>query len=1135
MSDRTNRERKSGGRAGRNSAHDRLLSAFLVFILFLSLGEFGFPGADVRAASPASAPAISHQPGNATFARSATLRLYVNASSVDGGYLTYQWYRSAMYGSPVAGQGGDGGLTDGQKDTIAAGAAAIPDAADATLTVTSPAAEGFYYYWCEITNHLDIDGDSRADGADETAAIRSAFAAAKIISRASKAAAEKYDTYQYLYPSLQNGDFSILNQTAGLAVDIVADGTGFPGYGWQTTHYHATPGGRDIEVRGNANLTDVYPTNAYTGYGFREQDELLPSQHGVFCELSAFAYSSIFQEISTVPGKIYEWSIDHITRPPYPDASGNNPDVLAVVVGASINEAADYGSTVSYYNKDSASTDIGAAATTIPKGGPYVYGVNQYSYFNAIVNQVMTENGITAGTSASTNPDHYFGALFNSVDRSYTTSYNGSVYYVFLSSATRDTAEVTVNGSRWRHRSGVYTVPAGQGTSVFAFVNIHSTNPGSGNVLDNIAFDTGSPVNPGTDITYTADTSLSAYTKEGYAYGLAEVRGSSVIRLAGLDAYYNSSAASPDSALGAGCWYDGFGDGGLIEFKSLTPGKTYRIIGIPAKAVNPGLHTNESVNNVLDEGYYLDLQILPAAAEGSSTAASLSAELYDSGSKGRVVLANARNDVQYALLAGDASDPDTDGPALPGAAPGGSAWSSDAGGDLVFNGLAPGAYYYLVARPLGYTEVTYAGAAYLDDGVTPAYVRIYIPSSTEAEDIDPADVSRAADNPTTDSITVQTDTGYVYAVYDIATGAFADGVTHAGDGSPLTVAGLDPAKAYQVARRLTAGDTWLRGIRVYPLPEAWTIDYLNATLGSGMAHDPPPSNVEFRIQASDGTWLIGNDNDGGTWRRAMGSAIINLAATDENLLNMLETLGATGMTVSCRTAAGLDGYSGKSVSMPSSLWVPARPDPPEEGAAKDFTRDYSDENFAPAAGRVVAYRNTSGTYVPVDGDLSETWSFEDAGWSGNAEVEFRVQIPAEADVSFASRSAQCTIPKRPPAPELSGAALSGGDIILSGLSPGAYCQFRIVNAPAWDSTQLLVDGGGQATIPSVGSNKYEIRYAATSSDPASFPLEISSPLGVSPVNLGSMVYGSDADGIETPVTVSNLIRTTPSRARRRSK
>ena len=38
-------------------------------------------------------PVISRQPANATYAENATARFYVNAHSIDGGYLTYQWYR----------------------------------------------------------------------------------------------------------------------------------------------------------------------------------------------------------------------------------------------------------------------------------------------------------------------------------------------------------------------------------------------------------------------------------------------------------------------------------------------------------------------------------------------------------------------------------------------------------------------------------------------------------------------------------------------------------------------------------------------------------------------------------------------------------------------------------------------------------------------------------------------------------------------------------------------------------------------------------------------------------------------------------------------------------------------------------
>jgi hypothetical protein len=174
-----------------------------------------------------------------------------------------------------------------------------------------------------------------------------------------------------------------------------------------------------------------------------------------------------------------------------------------------------------------------------------------YTHFNAIATQVMNDEGITI---AQCNENR--GATFNDVDRTYATAYGGKVYYVFISADDRDTS--------FRHRTGSYTIPAGQGTTVFGFVSVSS--PGgdaSGNILDNITFASGNPISPGQKVSFTSEAQLSAATKPGYAYGLAEIRGSTAQPLVGSAAafyyyyYYYGAGANPEQPItaNAGGWY----------------------------------------------------------------------------------------------------------------------------------------------------------------------------------------------------------------------------------------------------------------------------------------------------------------------------------------------------------------------------------------------------------------------------------------------------------------------------------------------------------------------------------------------------------------------------------------------------
>jgi hypothetical protein len=127
---------------------------------------------------------------------------------------------------------------------------------------------------------------------------------------------------------------------------------------------------------------------------------------------------------------------------------------------------------------------------------------------------------------------------------------------------------------------------------VFAFVPI-TLNNDYGNLIDNITFASGSPVAQSPAIEYDNDVSLSAATKAGYIYGLAEVRGSSVSVIANAQVVNDpdGAGASPETPLaidygqGNGGWYSStlFDAGDVITFKGLTADATYQYrINTPA-------------------------------------------------------------------------------------------------------------------------------------------------------------------------------------------------------------------------------------------------------------------------------------------------------------------------------------------------------------------------------------------------------------------------------------------------------------------------------------------------------------------------------------------------------------------------
>ena len=353
--------------------------------------------------------------------------------------------------------------------------------------------------------------------------------------------------------------------------------TSYPSVGayWNTTH-----DGHTSEENGGFIGNPAYPrkvleTSPSKTYN-SPNTEYYTNNDTRVAELSPYIACSNYQEIATVPGRIYEWSIDHAARISQASAIQS----MAVVIGPAVNMASDYddfGITPRW--KDD-------SAVTPPN---YPYGTNYTTYFYDVLNKFAQDSGIVVADLRTMDPTDA---------APHTTTYGGNTYYIYLASDVKD--------KTFDHHTGVYTVPEGQGTTVFGFVPI-TLDGSTGNLIDNIVFASGSPVAPSPAITYGSDVSISVPTKAGYVYGIAEVRGSSVSLVPDATAFYDPDGAggSPEAeiqkttGLGIDGWYstDGadapFDNGGVIAFGNLTPGKTYRIVGIPLPAVNEGLHVNE--------------------------------------------------------------------------------------------------------------------------------------------------------------------------------------------------------------------------------------------------------------------------------------------------------------------------------------------------------------------------------------------------------------------------------------------------------------------------------------------------------------------------------------------------------------
>jgi hypothetical protein len=1059
----------------------------------------------LQAAAP---PQIFGQPSAATYSKQAAARFYVNAASVDGGYLTYQWYRSGPFTNPFADPNG------ADKNAIITHASKYAEGTTATLTTTTPNVAGYFYYWVEITNYKD----------GGTASIESIFALTKVVDR-------------LLPDELKNGDFEHWYMPGG-----IKDGTTFPAQPSQENTFYAqfekfnTTGSGWLMTGGEAEDTDIFNningwytthqtgalsyaygyvnstgstpvTGGYIELGTPSRMYGLPDEgHGFYtAELNADVLSTLYQTVGTVPGKIYEWSLDYGTRSV--NAIGSVAKIrLAVVIGKALNGSGDY--------------DAATTTNNRYKSALYPYGLNNDTYFNDIVSKIANPATVADGIHMVT--------------------YNGSTYYVYLMTINNGNAS---QRGVWFHHSGVYTVPTGQGTTVFGFVGMtfNSSNGivmiSSGNNLDNVSFASGSPLLPEQNVSFTNIGRLSVPTKAGYAYGLAELRGSSLSMVSGLSAFYDpdgEGGTSPEApitetaGLGTGDWYTtdagntAFETGGLITFKGLVPGKTYRIVGIPAKAINPGLNTNMSPMYVLDEGYYADVRILSASAvddPGAQTGNILVETYFDAGAgttRARITLEHARNDVEYALLADNAGQPKTDQPVY--------SWVPGDDDDyLTFDNLDLDTRYYLVARPRGYVEITYAAAD------SPIPVRT---PAGNVQEILPADLSRNPDK--TSIILSNSVAAQEYAVVDPETGTVIEKKDGTGDGSPLTFTGLDASKAYQVRTRLKtrndsdeSDDYWLKGVRVFPYPDEFTVYYAEEVIRSAMTSENPsghiPTNVEYRIQAEPagiGNWIAG---DVDRWALSPGNqpidlASLSLAGGSRSILDTLETLDVDAVLTYRFHLQGWSGYPCPVVVPEGTLSIPKRPAPPVSPA--DYTFNYAEEKITAGAAELDFAETGSPAWTSVAAAGDRT--FAAAGWGeGAAKTPFRVRFPATASSFASSPNRMDTIPARPRAPVV-GIAESGGKIYAVELTENtAYEYYKNDESMAW--TDLLTGPGETQKELAAGFSATDvchIRLKATATAPASFtaiPFSLLS-IDIDPITYS---YGFGAAPAPHDVTVIN--------------
>lgn len=1171
---------------GASILHPRLV-AILLAIMCCVAGETVF----AQGSDEPKVPTITKHPTPlSTNPKNSRIMLYAQATPNDEGALTYQWYMYGPDNAPYDYLADEGRREIQGKSTVQA----VPNATHFTLDIdqpVSPSQAGIYYYWCKITNSKGGTGD------DNLYFRTTNICKVVIVDRELPKNLENGEVEEWESYYLGDGGYAPSHATQWYVMDARYK----PENAWYTTHtdrWSGFSGGEGIGTF-EAVSAEQFGVRRIVYDGYMSNTQKANVQLGnLSCELSADVPSSNYQDIATTSGKIYEWEFVVGARNGTFGSDGN--EAIALIIGPAINDKTDYGdfegaqvveggTTSTNFVYPAEGNNIPNSATTYPRTrrlntgeviyrwvdrsafgvqrptnrkklltGEHVYRygmdlngsetetvangtrVKMPTYFNDILKKVADENFTNFNLA-----NRY--DLKSKAGQSLVVNYNNRNYYVAIATAHKAKA--------WTYYSGVYSVPVGQGTTVFAFAYIPvGTDKGSanGNLFDNVKFERGQAATPEINMSYSGHVTVSIETRPDYVYGIAEVRGSAVYDITETVTIKGSDTPLTAANLGeqgTGHWFQVPG-GQTIEFNNMTPGKTYRVVGIPRGAVSgtDKLNTNTSPSKVLDDGYYTEVTIQASYLENTNDQMSTIGVRDES-----IFLTNSNGEVDYALL--DAGTLEVVCEWTPGK-------GLSTGQALFFNGLERDHCYIVVARPSGWNEVTYEMAAAnglevctpsLDmNDIRETQVIRYRDPITGVEQI----IVRDANDKETEQIEhalekwdETTKTGNKYVIYDGQTGVIhktpTDFVTRDGVQYLEFDEALEKDAIYHIAVKPEGLPVYLTGVRIYPFVKPYFIHYVDETVGYGETRDGLPNTskeiVRYNMRADNaaktslmGDTLITAQND-----------FIYLGVGNPTILDQMQTLQSNAYIESC-LADLWPAAKFPSVFPMSEFEVPQRPDAPRPNNCEvstdtgyDYFVDYVNEKITVPLGKNLAYSLNKGvTYTPINGAGEVT--FAALGWSG-AEVTVPLRIPAVDSTidgngnileegHFASEVNQQILPERGPAPKNVHAfkeEANPGKIKITGtgLTKGVKYEYRPQGTGDWAEftpTDAAPDCEVDVVMNGEVEVDYEIRFAATLCKPASMPLRLSMPLTMVPFYFETVAYGYDSEALSENIEIVNV-------------
>lgn len=385
--------KRSLGRAVRGAMVAMLLVSYLPVNL---LGAS--PLATAVTGDPAAAPVISKNidhtslyiQSDATYQRG--VREYVTAASPDGGVLTYAWFinKTDAYldgtDNATTGTFGDNDAGDGNSDYI--GSYGSQSASSNILIATTPTEVGKYYTYVEITNTLE-NGDSQTIRSKRTTLdVRENLYQNKV-TQGTKPANNKVIPDHMIFPPHNEDSQADGNKMNYRTSKEYLDSTLF---------YLKTVVGPPI---------GVYAVNDVNEAQYQmEGGSLWNNSYDLF----TVGNSSKFEDISTIPGKIYEYSFNHFTG----DTGKTDKDFISFTVTKSKLAASDYASTIvnRYWDgtdnisatddKDNGNQTFKFDTAYMSSGGSTNYGVFPYGM-----------NARAQSTTSTTKDIHFMMDIWN--------------------------------------------------------------------------------------------------------------------------------------------------------------------------------------------------------------------------------------------------------------------------------------------------------------------------------------------------------------------------------------------------------------------------------------------------------------------------------------------------------------------------------------------------------------------------------------------------------------------------------------------------------------------------------------------------------------------------------------------------